>query len=194
MARSVSSTARVEERFTAERYFALVDEGVLSADDRVELLEGVIVAMAPQNPPHASTMASVAEALMRAVGKRAAVRSQAPLVVGALSVPEPDVAVVPGRQRDYANVHPTTALLVVEVAESSLIQDRLTKASIYAAAEIPEFWIINLRDNCVEIHRDPDARARRYRVSRIARRGERIRLVALPVSVAVRTLLPTRRK
>ena len=194
MARVLSSAVRTEERFTVERYFALVDEGVLQPDDRVELLEGVIVAMSPQNPPHATATNRTFRALLRAVGTRAVVRSQSPLVIGRYSVPEPDVAVVPGREVDYEQAHPTTALLVVEVADSSLLQDRLTKAAIYAAAEIPEFWIINLRDNCAEIHRDPDARARRYRTVRKARRSERIKLAALPtVGVAVRDLLPARR-
>lgn len=191
MARQASSVERIDERLTATRYFALVDEGLLQPEDRVELLEGLIVAMSPQNPPHAGTVSHALYALLRSVGNRAVVRSQLPLVLSRHSVPEPDIAVVPGRLSDYDRAHPTTALLVVEVADTSLIQDRLTKAAIYAAAEIPEFWIINLRDKCVEIHRDPDARARRYRSARTARRSERIKLAALPtVSIAVRDLLP----
>ncbi|TMA32903.1 MAG: Uma2 family endonuclease, partial [Deltaproteobacteria bacterium] len=133
-------------RFTKERYFRLVTEGVLEPDDRVELLEGVVVAMA-QSPGHAVAGDLVAEALRRAVGPRAAVRVQRPFVAGRRSVPEPDVAIVPGRVRDYAKSHPTTALLIVEVAEWSLAQDRITKAAIYAGAGIPEYWIVNLRDD-----------------------------------------------
>ncbi|MGH2361962.1 MAG: Uma2 family endonuclease, partial [bacterium] len=84
-----------------------------------------------------------------------------------------------------------TALLIVEVADSSLIQDRLTKAAIYAAADVPEYWLVNLRDDCVEVSRSPSAHARQYAESRIARRGERITLVALPdASVLVDELLP----
>ncbi|HVN86074.1 MAG TPA: Uma2 family endonuclease [Candidatus Binatia bacterium] len=194
MAPGLSSAVRADDRFSVERYFALVDEGVLRPDDRVELLEGVIVATSPQNPPHAASTNRALRALLRAVGTRAIVRGQSPLVIGRHSVPEPDVAVVPGRDADYERVHPTTALLVIEVADSSLLQDRLTKAPIYAAAEIPEFWIVNLRDKCVEIYRDPDARTRRYRSVRTAQRTERIKLVALPaVSVALRALLQARR-
>ena len=76
---------------------------------------------------------------------------------------EPDAAVVPGRVEDYDNAHPRTALLIVEVADSSLKQDRLTKAMIYAAAGIPEYWIVNVVDQQVEVHRDPDRRARHPR-------------------------------
>ena len=82
MARVLSSAAHTEERFTVERYFALVGEGVLQPDARVELLEGVIVATSPQNPSHASSMNRAFRALVRAVGTRAVVRGQSPLVTG----------------------------------------------------------------------------------------------------------------
>jgi len=91
-------------------------------------------------------------------------------------VPKPDTAVVGGRIADYDRAHPTTALLVVEVADSSLKQDRPTKRTIYAAAGIPEYWIVNLPDDCVEIRRD---RARgatlRERRDRPARGHDRVR-------------------
>jgi Uma2 family endonuclease len=180
-----------EVRYTAERYFALVDEGALHPDDRVELLEGVVVGMAPQAPRHASATRRADRTLRDAIGRRAVVSVQAPLVVGPYSVPEPDVAVVPGHEADYDDAHPTTALLVVEVADSSLIQDRLTKAAIYAAANIPEYWIVNLRDDRVEVFRSPDPAGRRYREIGAAGRDERIDLAALPgATVAVGDLLP----
>ncbi len=177
--------------FTRERYLALVDEGLLDPDDRVELLEGVVVAMAPANPRHAVATDKTAEALRGAIAGRAAVRVQNALVAGPRSVPEPDVAVVAGRLDDYVKAHPSSALLLVEVAESSLPQDRLTKSRIYAAAGVPEYWIVNLRDETVEVHRAPDVRTRAYRDQRVARSGERLDLAALPgASVAVADLLP----
>src|SRR5437870_6407726 len=112
--------------------------------------------MAPENPRHAVATEKTAEALRGAVGGRAAIRVQHALHLGAHSVPEADVAVVPGRHDDYVRAHPRTAILVVEVADTSLIQDRLSKAAIYAAAGIPEYWIINLRDDRVEMFRAPD--------------------------------------
>ncbi|HVN84197.1 MAG TPA: Uma2 family endonuclease [Candidatus Binatia bacterium] len=180
-----------DDRLTSERYFGLVAEGVLRPEDRVELLEGVVVAMSPQNPPHAAAVSRADIALRRAVRERAAVRVQMPVVLTERSVPEPDLAVVPGREADYDRAHPTTALLVIEVADSSLAQDRITKTRIYAAAEIPEMWILNLRDDCVEVFRDPDATNRRYQSTRVAQRGERLDLVSFPeASVAVDELLP----
>jgi Uma2 family endonuclease len=178
--------------WSTEQYLALVDEGVLGPADRVELLEGVIVSMPPQNVPHAAGVFRMHQALQRALGERALVRVQLPLLLGKRSVPEPDTAVVGGRIADYDRAHPTTALLVVEVADSSLKQDRLTKRGIYAAAGIPEYWIVNLPDDCVEIRRDPEPAARRYASVTIARRGDTIELGVLPgVRVAVDDLLPS---
>jgi Uma2 family endonuclease len=169
-----------------------VDDGTLGPDDRVELLEGVVVAMAPQNVPHAAGVARAHDALFRVVGERGHVRAQSPFVAGSYSVPEPDVMVVPGRVGDYDRAHPATALLVVEVADSSLKQDRLTKRAIYAARGVPEYWIVNLRDDGVEIRRGPDAESRRYATTTIARRGDVIEPLALPgIRVAVDDLLPS---
>jgi Uma2 family endonuclease len=179
------------ERLTVERYFALVDEGVLAPDDAVELLEGVIVAMAPQSPRHAAATTRVGEVIRRTIGTRALVREEKPLVLGTQSVPEPDLCVVPHRSDYYADAHPRTALLVVESADSSLVQDRLTKAGIYAAAGIPEYWIVNLRDDCVEVHRRPEPSRRTYSERTIGRRGDSLTLVAFPdATIAVTDLLP----
>jgi Uma2 family endonuclease len=180
-------------RYTAARYFELANEGVLQPEDRVELLEGVIVAMPPHNPRHASGVARVYEALRSVVRDRAVVRSQSPLVPSVFSAPQPDVAVVPGRLSDYDAAHPTTALLVVEVSDSSLAADRLTKAAIYAVARIPEYWIVNLRDDVLEVFRDPDRPTGRYlNVTRIERTGRITPLAFDDAIVAVDDLLPRR--
>ena len=177
--------------FTAERYFRLVDEGVLEPEDRVELLEGVVVAMAPPNTSHAAAITKVTRSLVGGIGDRAAVRIQLPFIAGMYSVPDPDAAVVPGRADDYTDAHPRSALLVVEVADSSLQQDRLTKAMIYAAAGVPDYWIANVPGQQIEVHRDPDSAARRYRSIIVHRRGDRLALGAcLDVTIAVDDLLP----
>ena len=191
MAIAVPPAGTVPERCTAARYFDLVDGGVLGPDDAVELLEGVVVAMAPSSPRHAAATSRGGDALRAAVGGRAAVREQHPLILGVYSVPEPDVAVVAGRNADYDDAHPRAALLVVEVADTSLAQDRLTKAAIYAAAAIPEFWIVNLREDRVEVFRAPDPPGRKYTSRSVARRGDDLELVALlGARVAVSDILP----
>jgi Uma2 family endonuclease len=182
-----------DPRLTTEHYFALVREGVLEEHDRVELLEGVVVAMAPSGPDHASVTGMLADALRHAIGSRATVREEKPLVLGPHSVPEPDVALVAGTHADHHHQHPTTALLVVEVSDSSLPQDRLTKGRIYAAAGIPEYWIVNLRDACVEVHRDPDPDRRVYRTRHVTGRDGSLTVLAFPdVRIAVGGVLGPR--
>ncbi len=182
-------------RYSREEYFRLVEAGALSPDDRVELLEGVIVAMSPQTPRHASAVRRTQAALHLAVAGRAIVSVQLPLVAGASSVPEPDLAVLPGTHSDYDQAHPRTALLVVEVADSSIAQDRLTKAAIYARTGVLEYWIVNLRDDCVEVFRELDAVARRYGLRLTAARGEMMDLLAFgDVRIRVDDLLPARER
>lgn len=182
-------------RWTANRFLKLVERGVLGPGDRVELVEGVLVAMPPQNEPHAAGVFRLQYALQRAVGRRALVRIQLPFHAGSHSVPEPDALVVVGAIEDYDEHHPTTGLLVVEVADSSLGFDRLTKRAVYAAAGIPEFWIVNLVSDCVEVRRDPDPATRRYRQVTVARRDATLTIAALPRSrVRVADLLPRRHR
>jgi Uma2 family endonuclease len=175
---------------SAEEYFRLVSDGVLGPDDRVELLEGVIVAMTPIGSRHAAVTSNLYEALGRELAGRAAIRSQSPYRAGRRSVPEPDLAVVPGSHRDYVDAHPREALLVVEISDTTLQQDRLTKSRIYAAAGIPEYWIVNLASDVIELHRAPDRASARYADLRRAAPGERVTLSAFPdVSLAVDEIL-----
>ena len=181
-------------RYTVDRYLALVADGVLGSGDHVELLDGLIVTDPPARPPHATAVGRVADALRRAIGERALINVQQPFDAGPYSCPEPDVAVVPGERSDYDERHPAHALLLVEVSDSSLPQDRLTKAAIYAAAEVPEYWIVNLPDVCVEIHREPLASEGRFVFRGLARHGEAIELSTMPgVRIAVGDLFPRRR-
>ncbi len=189
--RAMSDGVAGQSGYSVEDYFALVRRGVLREDDRVELLDGVIVAEPPMDPAHATGITATARALARAIGDRAVLRVQMPLIAGGFSVPAPDVAIVAGTIADYATRHPATALLVVEVAATSLPQDRLSKSRIYAGAGVPELWIVNLRDACVEISRRPDVPRRVYVDHRVARRGERLTVAAFPdVIIDADELLP----
>jgi Uma2 family endonuclease len=186
-----TSGTRLPARLTADRYFALVDEGVLEPDDRIELLEGLIIAKEPQNPWHASGVQWTFDALRAALGSRATVMGQRPFLAGDSSVPEPDVMVVAGNRADYLERHPSTAHLVVEVSDSTLVQDRLTKSGVYAAAGVPEYWIVSRRGDHVLVCTVPLVEERRYAIVRVARRDETITLVAFPeVTLAVDDLLP----
>lgn len=151
----MAASAPQPRLWTREEYYKMVEAGVLRPDERVELIGGRIVAMSPQNSPHFTAIRLVEEALRAAFGAGYEVRVQGPLDLSPSSQPEPDVAVVQGQARDYARAHPITALLVVEVSESTLAFDRGEKASLYASAGIPEYWVVNLVDRRVEVYRDP---------------------------------------
>lgn len=144
--------------------------------ERVELLEGVIVEMSPQNPLHAGTVQKLTRVLGRAVIGLADLRVQLPLAVSDESLPEPDVALV--TQQDFDAEHPTSALLVVEVAEASLRKDRNVKAALYARAGVPEYWVVNLIDRLIEVHADVVSGAYTHVTS--VRPGDVIRLRAFP--------------
>ena len=177
--------------YTVSAYFDLVAGGEIGDEDRTELLDGIVISAPPQGPLHAAILMGAEEVVRSAIGDRASIRVQMPFLAGARSVPEPDLAVVPGRPLDYVLDHPTQALLVVEIADSSLPFERLTKSRIYAGAGVPEYWIVNLREGCVEVFTRPDIEGRLYAQSQSLQPGATIALSALPgASVAVTDLLP----
>ncbi len=146
---SAQTTVRVR-RWTRDEYERLGDLGVLGPEERVELIDGVVYQMPPQHSRHATGVRLTEIALSKAFGEGFDVRAQLPLALGDYSEPEPDMAVVIGDARDFTDAHPATALLVVEVSETTLAFDRETKSSLYAAAGIPEYWIVNLVDRRLE--------------------------------------------
>ena len=177
-------------RLTVAEYFGLVDGGQLRATDRVELLEGVVVSMSPQNPPHAGAIGRINELLVTRFSGRATIRVQLSFLAGPFNVPEPDFAVVPGAPDDYNARHPDRAHLIIEVADSSLPSDRLSKSRIYAAAGVPQYWIVNIPGDCVETFETPEPARARYAVARRLARGESIRIAAFPdVEMRVSELL-----
>jgi Uma2 family endonuclease len=149
--------------YTVDRYFELAECGILAPDDRVELLDGLIVAMPPTSPLHDNAVRRVQYVLLRRLGFDVIIRGQSTFVIGDDSAPQPDIAVCPGDDRSHDHRHPNQAHLLVEVSLSSLPQDRLTKSAIYARAGVPCYWIVNLRDRCVEVYREPDRWKSEYR-------------------------------
>ncbi|MCP3137140.1 Uma2 family endonuclease [Pyxidicoccus xibeiensis] len=148
-------------RWTPEEYDALVRSGILAEDERVELLEGVLVPMTPPGPAHTAFIAWLNSALVAATQGKSLVSPQSPLDCGE-SRPQPDLAVIPLSEVRTDRL-PRKALLVVEVADSSLARDRL-KAAIYARAGIPEYWLVDVAARTVEVHTEPTARREaRYR-------------------------------
>jgi Uma2 family endonuclease len=142
-------------RWTRQEYDRMTEAGLLTENDRVELIGGEILTVTPQKSRHATAVVLAGDALRRVLPPDFHVRTQLPLALGDDSEPAPDIIVVPGSARDYRDAHPQSAALLVEVSESTLAFDRQVKGSVYARERIPEYWIINLVEAVVEIYRDP---------------------------------------
>jgi Uma2 family endonuclease len=145
-------------RFTVDEYHRMIEAGILGENDRVELIDGWIVEMSPIGPPQATSVSLLAALLQERVLAGWIVRVQSPITITiASSEPKPDIVVARGRIRDYVDHHPSGSeiALVVEVADATLQFDRQQKRKQYAVAGIPEYWIVNLIDRCVEIYKGP---------------------------------------
>jgi Uma2 family endonuclease len=145
--------------FTREEYHRMGEVGILTRSDRVELIQGEIITMSPIGRRHYSFVDNLARLLILRLGDRAVVSVQGPIALAADSEPEPDVAVYRRRAVPYkdADRDAEDALLLIEVAETSLAYDRSTKLRLYAAAGIPEYWVVDCGAEAVEVHRGPDA-------------------------------------
>ena len=152
----MKDTARLDlRRWSRHEYALLLDHGFLDEDDPVELLDGLLLVKEPQHSPHRTAVLLVAMTLERAFGEGWFVQSQSPIILDDRSEPEPDVCVVRGAPRDYAAEHPRLPALVVEVAQAGLALARGRKAAGYARAGIADYWIVNLVDRVLEVHREP---------------------------------------
>ncbi|MBC7544916.1 MAG: Uma2 family endonuclease [Candidatus Sericytochromatia bacterium] len=178
-------------RWTRDEYERLAEQGFFRPDEHLELLDGEILAMTPQKGSHAQAVGLAIETFRQAFGPDAHVRSQLPLALSAETMPEPDVAVVSGSVRDYP-AHPTTAMLVMEIADTSLPLDRQRKGPLYARAGIPEYWIVNLVDRIVEVYREPieTADGWHYRLVHRVGPGSDVTPLATGQPVLVDDLLP----
>lgn len=163
-------------------YDRLVERGML-VDEPIELLRGRLVTVMPQGTRHGNVVAWLGRELTLALGRRFMVRQQLPLAATDDSEPEPDLAVT--REEPDRRSHPSTALLVIEVADSSLERDRADKAPIYAQAGVPEYWIVDVKTATVEVrtHPTPDGYLRVARLGRgDALRPTRLEGIAIPVA------------
>lgn len=171
-------------RFSVDQYHQMIAAGILTRDDRVQLLEGEIVLMTPIGPPHRYAVHFCAKMLGKLLPPEWELLIQQPITLAA-SEPEPDVSVVRREAAIALDRHPGAGdtALIIEVADSSLALDRNRKQAIYAAAGIPEYWIVNLAQRCVEVYREPSPAAAggsaTYRVRQEFRDAD-----AVPVCIA----------
>jgi len=176
----MTTSAVDARRFTRQDYERMAAAGLFEPAERLELIEGTIVRMTPQSSRHAAVVQLIEEALRRAFPAGHCFRVQMPLALDDWSQPEPDLAVAAGNPHDYLDSHPTTAVLVVEVADRSLPYDRTEKLALYARAGIQEYWLVDLQQRTLTVHRDPADGTYRSRV--VLRAADAVAPLAAPAT------------
>ena len=167
--------------FTREEYHRMGEVGILKETDRVELIRGEIIQMSPIGRRHYAFVNNLGHRLSILLGTRAIVAVQGPIVLADDTEPEPDIAVIRRRTTSYKEreAFAEDAFLLVEVAESSLAYDRSTKLRLYAAAGIPEYWVVDCVAESIEVHRTPHTEGYRE-VARITEPTATVALQAFP--------------
>ena len=168
------------KKFTVEDYYRLGETGMIGPDERTELLEGVIYPMEPIGPFHGGVNDSLAEYFWELSKGRWTVRVQNSIRLSDVSEPQPDIALVAKASHGYKRRHPKPAevYLVIEVADSSVDTDRRLKLPLYSRSGIGEYWIVNLRDEVVEVYREPNSRG--YAVTILHKDGDQISPAKFP--------------
>jgi Uma2 family endonuclease len=169
-----------QRRWTVDEYHRMVAAGILTSRDRVELLDGQIIEMVPQEPPHASTTSSFGNDFVVLFAGKAWVRQQLPITIAPNSEPEPDSAVVKIDSKRYRDRHPIPedVYLLIEVADSTLHYDRTRKVKAYAKAKIPEYWIVDVNQRHLLVFREPQADM--YQVEQVLGETDTIASLSFP--------------
>lgn len=171
--------ARVQRRrFDVEEYHRMAEAGILSEDDRVELIDGEIVEMSPIGSAHQAVVDRLTRMLVNFAAQNYIVRPQGPIRLDEHGEPQPDLSLLRYREDFYEREHPgpRDTLLLIEVSETSLEYDRSVKLPLYAGAEVPEVWIVDLAAGRIEIYADPcrEAGSARYETKRVHGRNEEV--------------------
>jgi len=180
----------MQRPFTVSEYYRMAEVGILSEDDRVELIEGKVITMSPIGSRHAACVSRLNYLFSRQVGEAAIVSVQNPIRLDDYSEPVPDLALLKPRDDFYARKHPTPTdvLLIVEVADTSEEYDRNVKMPMYAQAGIPEVWLVSLPRNLFEVYTQPINGI--YRSIRQVKPGESVVVQSIPgFTIAVEEVL-----
>lgn len=189
VSRSVADEAKFEvsepsaRLFTVDEYYRMAEVGILRPDERVQLIEGVIVQMPPIGPRHAFNVDRVADLFRLRVGTQARIRTQQPIRLASLAEPEPDIAIVRSyltSPKMYETRHPgpDDVLVLIEIADSTLAFDLGEKAAMYAQSNVKELWVVDLHNDRMHVHREPTGDG--YASVEVAERGMTVNPLAFP--------------
>ena len=175
--------------FTVDEYHQMAETGILTEDDRVELINGEIIAMSPINSPHGGSVKRINALFTKLLAEEVIVSVQDPLVVGDLSEPEPDIMLLKPQDDFYASAHPQPedVYLLIEIADSSVRIDQEVKLPVYASAKVPEVWIVNLPEQQVEVYRS--LMNNHYQAKEVAKGVQTITVPHFMLSITAQDLL-----
>ncbi|WP_017721776.1 Uma2 family endonuclease [Kamptonema formosum] len=170
----------LRRQFTVKTYQKMIEAGIFTEEDRVELIRGEIIEMTPIGRRHAAYVNRLVTLFTGCLGNRAIVAPQNPVELGERSQPQPDVALLQPRPDFYEAVYPQpeNIFLLVEVADTAVESDRLVKIPLYAEEGILEVWLVDINEECVEVYRQPAPAG--YQEVRKCRRGDSLSLLAFP--------------
>ncbi len=167
-------------RFTVDEYYKMIELGMLKDYEKAEIIEGELISKMPVGEKHSAVVEKLSETLRDKLGKSVSLRNQQPIKFSDYNEPQPDLAIL--QRRDdfyfYEKPVPKDVLVLIEVSDATLKYDRDTKRALYAEAEIPEVWIVNLPNNIVEVHQKPSNGI--YQLAKIFKRGESVKSEILP--------------
>ena len=176
-------------RFSVADYYKMAEAGILHEDDRVELIEGEVIAMTPVGNRHMACVNKLNWLLSDVAGTRAIVSVQNPVRLDDFNEPEPDLALLAFRPDFYAERHPRPAdvLLTIEVADSSLNYDRETKLPLYARSGVQEVWLVDLQHDAITVYRQPTQEG--YQTEQRYQPGDSLEVSVLNISLCVDDVL-----
>ncbi len=180
------------KRFSIEEYHQLIELNFIKEGDRIELIEGELIEMVAKGFKHCACTDALNIELIRLLGDRAIIRSQNPITLANLSEPEPDLAIVNGKAQDFFTRHPTAAdvLLIIEVSDSTLSYDQMTKLKMYANAGINHYWIVNLQVNQLETYSEPYTHRGIYGTSQIYLPDRSVTIPTFEVTLDLDSIFP----
>ena len=167
-------------RFSVDEYYQMIELGMLKDYEKAEIIEGELIDKMPIGEKHSAVVEKLSEILRDKLGESVSLRNQQPIKFSDYNEPQPDLAIL--QRRDdfyfYENPVPKDVLVLIEVSDATLKYDRDTKLALYAEAEIPEVWIVNLPNNIIEVHQKPSNGI--YQLAKIFKRGESVKSAILP--------------
>ncbi|NES03443.1 MAG: Uma2 family endonuclease [Okeania sp. SIO2F4] len=166
--------------FTVDECYKMLEAGILTENERLELIRGEILVMYPISPPHAACVKRLTELFILRLAKTVTVRVQNPIKLNDNSEPQPDVSLLQRRPDFYETQHPQpeNVFLLIEVSDTTVKYDQEVKIPLYAENNIVEVWLVNLTEKCLEVYRQPTANG--YEIVQTFQRGETVTIQALP--------------